>query len=382
MFQSRPNVERLAALTLVAMLLAMSGSRADGERPAWGETFPLQADEESRPYDARVSAPPPSRTRHLIEHSTLVEREQVDPLHSVIRIEFDRLNVLTVGDAASVLLKPIGYELLARGPNTSELLPALLNAPLPDMQRSFRNVRVSEVLRALGGVGYMPVVDHVRRRVTFDPTPRYNHLGGTGEADTPWAELPESESRGRAAPIVPALPMSAPGGDVASARPVPLPGADQDGWQVVEGAEMPTPPDEPADFRARVQAVLNGPTGREEGRVSAPTVLEVVIVNRPDLERLPLATELALRRVADAFDAGGDTVTIASCEAGPDAAAPGADAERHRLDAALERLGITRAYVRDAVHRCGGESEMKVGTRRLVLERRPTQSVANARSDR
>ena len=98
-------------------------------------------------------------------------------------VDFPASSISNIRQAVAALLRPMGYELLDGGSNTSELLQDLLTSPLPEVQRSFRNVRASEVLRAFAGVGYIVVVDHVRRRVTFDPKPLYVSIGGNSLSD-------------------------------------------------------------------------------------------------------------------------------------------------------------------------------------------------------
>lgn len=109
--------------------------------------------------------------------------EQYDPLSSVMSIEFGE-GIVTVGDAVNQVVKPIGFELVSEGQRVSLLLPELLAEPLPDMQRSMDHLRVREILRTLGGPGFMLVVDVVHRAITFDPRPRYMPIGQESTPNT------------------------------------------------------------------------------------------------------------------------------------------------------------------------------------------------------
>jgi len=171
-------------LSLIGVTANTHGDEAGNADHPWDGTFPLKKYKDETPVNSGPDTKVPQVSDlHLVEKETVVQKDQVNPLHSVVRIDFPP-EITNIGEAVTALLNPIGYKLLTEGPNTSEILGDLLKSPLPEVQRSFHDVRASEVLHALAGVGFIAVVDHVRRRVTFDPMPLYLRIGGSIASDT------------------------------------------------------------------------------------------------------------------------------------------------------------------------------------------------------
>lgn len=152
----------------------------------------------------------------LSVRSSAASADQLNPLQSVRTLVLDG-RVRSVRDAVLEVIEPSGYTLLDQGPNTSRLIDGLLDGPLPDVHREFTSLSTTEMLRALAGPGYVVVVDHVHRRLTFDPMPRLLPIGVVPDADG--AEAP---------PLVSA--------------PVPMSGSPEEGqheWIAVRGSLPP-----------------------------------------------------------------------------------------------------------------------------------------------
>ena len=342
-----------AGMTVLA--LGSTATLADDIAPAWGDAFPLKQSRDEEPLrdDSHRSGPPISDL-HLIEHDTAVRRDQIDPLQAVVEIDFPVSSISNVRQAVAALLRPMGYELLDGGSNTSELLQDLLTSPLPEVQRSFRNVRASEVLRAFAGVGYIAVVDHVRRRVTFDPKPLYLSIGGNSVSDitTVGASRKAPENRDDSLlrrPLVPAQPQTwidvpgfvpavenveteseivtdaSPENTAASVQPdvwMDVPEARQ---QIKGDAELSEkalqPIESDAGFRNRIFANIVPLEMMGEGQGSKSqwpesnvidTLVQTVTTTRQDA----LMREAQLRKVASQYNNNNDVVTITSCVAG------------------------------------------------------------------
>ena len=177
---------------LTSLALALSGLTSGfchGESTGNDRLFPL-----SKVGDQSVQERP-SLDRQLVLKSTQATKDQIDPLRKSASINFSA-DVVTIRQATKTILKSAGYELLESGANTSELLTELLDSPLPDNLRSFYHLHIYEMLRAIAGVGFVPVFDHLHRKVTFDPKPLYVGLGSA----------PEKDIQDGAKSLVPAIP--------------------------------------------------------------------------------------------------------------------------------------------------------------------------------
>ena len=391
----------IAGMTVLA--LGSTVALAEDLAPAWRNAFPLKQSRNKEPvrYDSHRSGPPISDL-HLIEHDTEVRRDQIDPLHAVVQIDFPVSSISNVRQAVAALLRPMGYDLLDGGSNTSELLQDLLTSPLPEVQRSFRNVRASEVLRAFAGVGYIVVVDHVRRRVTFDPKPLYLSIGGNSVSDIAMAgqsrEAPENRDDSLLKrPLVPAQPQTwqevpgyvppvesverateiieepAPDIPPASVQPdvwmdVPEPRQQIKGnTELSEKAVQPIESD--AGFRNRILAniVPLEEVGEARGRKARwpdssviDTLVQTVTVSREDA----LMRETQLRKVASQYNNSNDVVTITSCAAGGNEAS--VKRNQKRLTQALIRLGVSKASLRERTPNCEQRSRKHLSHIELV----------------
>ena len=169
-FRTDANRSILIAIS-VLVLLGASPSRAQPQAP-WAKAYPLT--EINKPADLAeldVSELP----SFLSEHRTQLPEHQIDPLRAIVSVDYPE-SVRSIRDATLYTLHSIGYSLVEQGERTAPELQTLLDAPLPIVQRQIHQVPVSEVLRALGGIGYVLVVDHIHRLVTFDPKPIYAEL--------------------------------------------------------------------------------------------------------------------------------------------------------------------------------------------------------------
>lgn len=113
---------------------------------------------------------------------------QLDPFSALVSVNLDQSN-RSVRDAVTGVLDFLGYRLMESGPNVCPFAKALLGSPLPAVHRHFEGVPVREVLHALAGPGYVTVVDHVRRKVTFDAHPDYATQAAGSRGGSPAGEL-------------------------------------------------------------------------------------------------------------------------------------------------------------------------------------------------
>lgn len=341
----------------------MCSSNADADtlptaaaRSAWGETFPLkQSRDESRLRDDSHREGPPASELSLIERETAVPIELVDPLHAVVQIAFPEPEILTIGDAATALLAPLGYELLDKGSNTSELLGELLQSPLPAIQRRFHDVRASEVLRALAGVGFIAVVDHVRRRVTFDPMPLYRTIGGDGRSDkpSPGNGLHPSDTL---VPVQPTWWQAVPSRPTSTTDWVTVP-------SLTAAPIMKTN----ITFGDRVRAIIASVEKPDRDVVSAR--VKSLTLSREEA----IAREAQLRGVAQAFRNDAHLVTITSCV---DDNEELVERRQARLLSAMVRLGVPEQSIRTQTPACGAASDTPpTGSSDVALTRLATTAL-------
>ena len=146
--------------------------------------------------------------------------EQMDPLKTVVSVEFPRGTVRTVGDAAALLLQRTGYR-LGQGGGASAGHARLTGFPLPEVHRRFEVVAVERILAALAAPSYEPRIDHVNRRVSFA-------LAGDA-ADRPSTErAPETVEPQQQAEEAPPLDFLESGADwLENARPEDLASSDK-----------------------------------------------------------------------------------------------------------------------------------------------------------
>lgn len=155
----------------ILVLLGASSSPAQPQAP-WAQAYPLT--EINKPADL-TELDGSESSSFLSEHRTQLPEHQIDPLRAIVSVDYPE-SVRSIRDATRYTLHSIGYSLVEQGERTAPELQTLLDAPLPIVQRQIHQVPVSEVLRALGGIGYVLVVDHIHRLVTFDPKPIYAEL--------------------------------------------------------------------------------------------------------------------------------------------------------------------------------------------------------------
>jgi len=295
------------ALSLSAALVAPAGA-AEPDTPLGG-AYPLtrlgvSGDGERLAAEARVT-----RERFLSELDVDAEPFQRDPLEAVLSVTFPA-SVRTVRDAAHTVLEQVGYELLEGGPNTSPLLGRLLEAPLPLVTRRFEAVRAREILGALAGRGYVTVVDHVNRRLTFDPRPLYAETGDAlSDVDT-----------------------SAAGPAAARAPPSVIVPASLDG----AGSPAPEAP------LARPARIVYPNVPAPEASSYRPLYADYAVVDErrivfaPDSSALDVAAREALDALERQFDPRTDLVSVLGCAHGPNAG------PRDNAALAAERAGTLR----------------------------------------
>lgn len=99
--------------------------------------------------------------------ATAPTASQLNPLETVVTVNFPKGQVDTIGGAARYLLSRSGYQLADVAPDSNPRHEQLLRFPLPDVQREFQLITVMAALKALGGPSYEPRIDHVERTVTY-----------------------------------------------------------------------------------------------------------------------------------------------------------------------------------------------------------------------
>jgi type IV pili sensor histidine kinase/response regulator len=115
--------------------------------------------------------------------------QQTHLLETVVQIRFPERGIQTTGEAIRHLLARSGYALAALDAS-DPALAALLELPLPTVQRELGPVTVQAGLETLAGPAYCLVVDHVHRLVSFELVPRYRALPDAARPGTTPAATP------------------------------------------------------------------------------------------------------------------------------------------------------------------------------------------------
>lgn len=295
----------------------------------WEQAFPLSS---LRASSNDTLPAKPDLAKSLSYRETGAAADQIDPLSKTATIRFAP-KVSTIGDAAKAVLDPVGYELLSQGPNVSSLLAELLDSPLPLNQREFSHLRVSEMLRALAGVGHVLVIDHVHRKVTFDPVPRYNRIGQATQADvSPVAsQYSDKGISDRLTQAIVIAPLSEPAPQKLRAE---KPAGDFDTGQSVDGSGKH------GSFADQIDRALQGSeSSRQLANINASVITDEHFV-RADVDALKLRveTERTLRRIAADFLVDKHEVIISDCSV--DVPAQAQELHRKLIGSALVRLGV------------------------------------------
>lgn len=95
-------------------------------------------------------------------------------LQQQIQIKFPE-NILTVKQAMEFMLQFSGYR-LAPFNQTGRDVKAMLEQPLPEIDRTFGPVSLQEGLVTLAGGAFYLLIDPVHRLVSFEIRPRYSGL--------------------------------------------------------------------------------------------------------------------------------------------------------------------------------------------------------------
>lgn len=322
---------------LLASGLLPAHADDDNRSDNWQQSFPL-----SILNNKNVAVGRPDLNRPLSYRDTEASKDQVDPLNKTASIVFGS-QIGSIGDAAKMILRPVGYELLTSGPNVSPLLDELLESPLPDNQREFTHLRVREMLRALAGVGHVVVFDHVHRKATFDPRPRYSKLGQDSQRDTPLSILTNDASTVESMVVEPTPVSVAP-------ITASILNTEEKAFVVepvsLEWRKIDTKPSADS-FSAQVAQVLAeeepiDPVEVVESSASTATVNTVEVRSDSESRRLRLSTEKSLRRLAGDFNAANHSVVIKNCsgEVSP------SSLNRHTslIGSSLVRLGVEPQY--------------------------------------
>lgn len=300
MRNQQPSVITFTLLALASSSVLSDNSSHDTVHKTWQQGFPLSIiDNQNDPVGR------PDLNRPMTYRNTQATNDQIDPLQKTASVVFGP-TVRTVGEAAKIVLEPVGYEMVTSGSSVSPVLARLLRSPLPDSQRDLTHLRVNEMLRALAGIGYVPVFDHIQRKATFDPIPRYIRIGGKHELTA----TPLVRSTSNLNTLPPEQPL-----DKAVTAPInsaPISGDSIGQWKVIKstgGANEHTDWQEvtstnDTSFSEQVADVLKS---------RASSAHTEVVTNSVAVELLEPSTEMALRRIAHDYDPAKNKVIVSNC---------------------------------------------------------------------
>jgi len=105
--------------------------------------------------------------RYTITETTATAAQRF-PLIQVKSIEIPQ-SIRTNGQAVDFVLQQTGYQVATarvRSPEDS----LLMAKPLAEICRHFRNTSLLEILNAIAGLGFTPVIDPINRLVAFEAT--------------------------------------------------------------------------------------------------------------------------------------------------------------------------------------------------------------------
>lgn len=102
------------------------------------------------------------------------QNEQQHLLEQHIQIKFPQ-NILTIKQAVQFILQFSGYR-LADDPVMNKPALAMLNQPLPEVDRSFGPMTLSQSLTTLSGEPFYLLVDPVHRLIAYKIKDRYHSL--------------------------------------------------------------------------------------------------------------------------------------------------------------------------------------------------------------
>lgn len=96
---------------------------------------------------------------------------QQDLLKQTFQVRFP-IQVITVGDAVEYLLQTTGYSLV-KNKQQYPFAFEMLNAPLPNVDRSFGPLTIEEGLQTLAGDHFQLIIDPVNRLIAFRLKPQF-----------------------------------------------------------------------------------------------------------------------------------------------------------------------------------------------------------------
>ena len=96
----------------------------------------------------------------------IADNEQYFPLAQVVTIHIPK-QYTTIKQAINYVLLGTGYQQAEEQMRSSEDL-AFIQLPLPTINREFKDVSILEILNALGGYMYVPIIDPVHRLVAYE----------------------------------------------------------------------------------------------------------------------------------------------------------------------------------------------------------------------
>ncbi|KZN63369.1 hypothetical protein [Pseudoalteromonas luteoviolacea] len=94
--------------------------------------------------------------------------QQLDPLKSVIRVQFPAVSVISVKDAIEYLLDGTGYEIVSKKYWTKEM-SIILSAKIAHTQRDLKDtpLKVTDAIELVLGEPFIVISDPLRRKVSF-----------------------------------------------------------------------------------------------------------------------------------------------------------------------------------------------------------------------
>lgn len=102
------------------------------------------------------------------------QNEQLNLLQQQIQIKFPQ-NILTIKQAVKFVLQFSGYQ-LAKSKQMGQPARAMLDQPLPEVDKTFGPITLEQGLKTLAGATFYLLVDPVHRLIAFQIKPNYYSL--------------------------------------------------------------------------------------------------------------------------------------------------------------------------------------------------------------
>lgn len=117
-----------------------------------------------------------TQVSRYLEVKMKAKQEQVNPLYSVVRVEFPVM-IITVKDAIDYVLDDTGYEVVHEQLWTKEM-SLILSAKISHTQRDLKNtpLKILDVIDLIVGEAFYVVRDPIRRKISVVLKDEYRGL--------------------------------------------------------------------------------------------------------------------------------------------------------------------------------------------------------------